>query len=346
MTDLPAPAAPPGPREKTATIASCVLIAGALLLVMREGLLPGLLCVCLGFHATRWFSPRLGRLLRAKDGLAPGTAATLVALLPLALIAIALPRTRGLVIFDAPAQYRELLAFMARTVLELRAKLPPDIASQLPDGAQEVQRVIASHLVARASSLATMGRAWFTGLVLTYVGLLVGALAAARPAAQNLKPLAAALHLRARRFGETFQQIVIAQFWIALLNTCLTATFLLVVLPLWESRLPYTTVLILLTFVAGLIPIVGNLICNSVLTLVGLSVSPLVALTCLIFLIGIHKAEYFINAKIVGKRTHMGVWELLSVMFVLEAVFGPAGLVAAPLFYAYTKKELHAFGWV
>ena len=161
-----------------------------------------------------------------------------------------------------------------------------------------------------------------------------------------LKPLAAQLHLRLTRFGETFRQIVVAQFWIALFNTFLTAIFLLVVLPLWDSRLPYTMALILLTFLAGLIPIVGNLICNGVLTLVGLSVSPLVALACLVFLIAIHKAEYFINAKVIGHRTHMGVWELLAVMFVMEAVFGPAGLVAAPLFYAYTKKELQASGWV
>ena len=42
----------------------------------------------------------------------------------------------------------------------------------------------------------------------------------------------------------------------------------------------------------------------------------------------------------------MGVWELLAVMFVMEAIFGPAGLVAAPLFYAYAKQELQASGWV
>jgi predicted PurR-regulated permease PerM len=83
-----------------------------------------------------------------------------------------------------------------------------------------------------------------------------------------------------------------------------------------------------------------------VLTLVGLSVSPTVALACLVFLVAIHKAEYFINAKVIGHRTHMGVWELLAVMFVMEAVFGPPGLVAAPLFYAYLKKELQAADWV
>ena len=76
--------------------------------------------------------------------------------------------------------------------------------------------------------------------------------------------------------------------------------------------------------------------------LVALSVSPVTALACLAFLIIIHKAEYVINAKVVGSRTQMRVWELLAVMFVAEAVFGPAGLVAAPLFYAYLKKELQA----
>ena len=147
-------------------------------------------------------------------------------------------------------------------------------------------------------------------------------------------------------WGPAFRQIVAAQFWIAAFNTFLTAIFLLLVLPLWDIVLPYTPVLITITFVAGLVPIVGNLLCNAVITVVGLSVSPMAALACLGFLVLIHKAEYVINAKVVGQRTHMGVWELLSVMFVAEAVFGPAGLVAAPLFYAYLKKELNAAGLV
>ena len=113
-------------------------------------------------------------------------------------------------------------------------------------------------------------------------------------------------------------------------------------MPLWGERLPYTAALVTLTFVAGLIPIVGNLLCNTVITIVALSVSPQAAAACLGFLVLIHKAEYVINARVVGQRTHMAVWELLTVMFVAEAVFGPAGLVAAPLFYAYLKKELAA----
>ena len=333
------------PRLRVATLASHVLMAASLLLIMWQGLLPGMLCVGVGFFSTRWFSPRLALLARQPDRQAPRLAATVVALLPLLLLALALPRTRGLLL-DAPAQYRELLAFLARTVLELRELLPPDIGAQLPEGAVEIQRAMAGYLASKAGALATTGRAWLSGLLFAYVGLLIGALAAARPSVPGLKPLSAQLHLRVERFGETFRQIVVAQFWIALFNTSLTAIFLLVILPLWGHCLPYSMALLLLTFVAGLVPIVGNLICNAVLTLVGLSVSPWVALACLVFLVAIHKAEYFINAKVIGHRTHMSVWELLTVMFVMEAVFGPAGLVAAPLFYAYAKKELQATGWV
>ena len=332
-------------RQRLAEVASYGLMVGSLLLIMWQGLLPGLLCVCLGFLSTRWLSPKLAVLTRAPDGQAPRLAAAVVALLPVLLLAFALPRTRGLIL-DAPGQYRELLGFLARTVLELRDKLPPELGFQLPDEAAEIQHVIAAYLASKAGALATAGRAWLVGLLFAYVGLLIGALAAARPSVFDLKPLAAQLHLRLFRFGETFRQIVVAQFWIALFNTCLTAIFLLVLLPLTGNKLPYSMALLLLTFVAGLVPIVGNLLCNAVLTLVGLSVSPGVAAACLVFLVTIHKAEYFINAKVIGHRTHMGVWELLAVMFVMEAVFGPPGLVAAPLFYAYFKKELQATDWV
>ena len=339
------------PASRGIEIASYCLMAGALLLVMWRGLLPGLLCVCLGFlltrALTRWFAALAARGQRQTAagprilGLAQVAAAALVMLMPLVLLGVGLTHSRGYLL-AAPHQYQELLTYMARTVLELRQKLPPDMASHLPDGAAELQRVIANYLGARGGGLAMAGRAWLAGVLFAYVGLLIGSLAAVRPLGSALGPLAAQLQQRITLFGEAFRQIVAAQFWIAAFNTLLTALFLLFILPLWGMELPYTPVLITFTFVAGLVPIVGNLVCNVVLTIVGLSVSPLAAAACLAFLILIHKAEYVINAKVVGRRTQMGVWELLSVMFVAEAVFGPAGLVAAPLFYAYLKKELVA----
>jgi predicted PurR-regulated permease PerM len=340
--------------------ASFALIGGTLLLVMWHGLLPGLLCVCVGFLATRWLarvmdaarSRRIARPeLRAPDPAPASTpfgrtfAAALVVLAPLVLLALAYSEARDFVL-NASEQYQELLDYIARTVLELRLKLPPDMAVYLPEGAAEVQRIVAGYLRAQAGAMATTGRAWLGGLLFAYVGIIVGALAAVAHGPAMRRPLAQQMCLRITRFGETFGQIVAAQFWIAAFNTFLTAVFLLFVLPMWEQRLPYRPALITFTFIAGLVPIVGNLLCNIVITLVGLSVSPMTALVCLGFLVLIHKAEYVINAKVVGRRTQMAVWELLAVMFMAEAVFGPAGLVAAPLFYAYFKKELQAAGLV
>ncbi|MDD2713131.1 MAG: AI-2E family transporter [Simplicispira sp.] len=342
MPWLGTPSAPKGVR-----ISSYVLMAGALLLFLWQGLLPGVLFACLGFALTRWLARQLARVPREPVA-APRlprwtqiTAATLVVLAPLVLLLLGLSHSRGYV-SEAPQQYRELLDYLARTVLELRLKLPPDMAALLPEGTAEIQRTLASYLGAKAGALALAGRAWLGGVLHAYVGLLIGALAAVRPVLETQRPLAQQLHLRITRFGEAFSQIVAAQCWIATFNTLLTAVFLLGVLPLSGMPLPYTPALITLTFVAGLIPIVGNLVCNAVITIVGLSVSPAAAAACLGFLMVIHKAEYVINAKVVGQRTHMGVWELLAVMFVAEAIFGAAGLVAAPLFYAYLKKELFA----
>ena len=54
----------------------------------------------------------------------------------------------------------------------------------------------------------------------------------------------------------------------------------------------------------------------------------------------IHKAEYFLNARIIGAHVNARAWELLCAILVMETLFGVPGLVAAPVFYAYVKKEL------
>jgi predicted PurR-regulated permease PerM len=42
----------------------------------------------------------------------------------------------------------------------------------------------------------------------------------------------------------------------------------------------------------------------------------------------------------VGTKINARAWELLSAMLVMEALFGIAGVIAAPVFYAYIKSEL------
>jgi predicted PurR-regulated permease PerM len=117
-------------------------------------------------------------------------------------------------------------------------------------------------------------------------------------------------------------------------------TFVAVVLPLMGIQLPLTKVLILLTFILGLLPVIGNLMSNTLIFIAGFSVSLWVALGALGYLIAIHKLEYFLNARIVGGQISARAWELLLAMLAFEAVFGLQGLVAAPIYYAYLKSEL------
>jgi predicted PurR-regulated permease PerM len=209
-----------------------------------------------------------------------------------------------------------------------------------------VQELLADYLKSQARALAGFGTKGLHGLLLVYVGLAVGALLAASPGAPTSAGLRLALRARGRTFIAAFGQVMLAQLWIAAFNACATAALLLLVLPLFGVAMPYVGSLVVLTFFCGLVPIVGNLVCNTMLTLAGLSVSPAVGLWCLVFLVVIHKAEYAINARILGRQTNTAAWELLVVMFVGEAVFGLPGLVAAPLYYAFAKRELQVAGWV
>ena len=64
------------------------------------------------------------------------------------------------------------------------------------------------------------------------------------------------------------------------------------------------------------------------------------------FLVALHKGEYFLNARIVGSRIDARSWELLLAILVMEAAFGLPGMAAAPIYYAYLKRELTEARWV
>jgi predicted PurR-regulated permease PerM len=170
------------------------------------------------------------------------------------------------------------------------------------------------------------------------------ALHKARPI--DRRPLAAALTERAARIGYAFRRVVFAQLKISLINTFFTGVYLAFVLPHFGVHLPFTNALIVVTFVVGLLPVVGNLISNTVIVIISLSHSLDAAVSSLVFLVVIHKLEYFLNARIVGTRIQARAWELLTAMLVMEAAFGIAGVVAAPIYYAYIKDELADRGLV
>src|SRR5690349_23923178 len=98
--------------------------------------------------------------------------------------------------------------------------------------------------------------------------------------------------------------------------------YILVMLLLLVVRLLLLKTMVFITFLAGLIPVVGNLISNVVVVIVSLSVSPVVAAGSLVYLIAIHKLEYFLNARLVGRQIEARARELLLAMLVMEAAFG------------------------
>ena len=127
---------------------------------------------------------------------------------------------------------------------------------------------------------------------------------------------------------------------IALFNTSMTALYLFVILPAFGFVLPFRGLLTLFTLVTGVLPVLGNLLANTLVFLISLAVSPWVAVASVAFLILIHKTEYFINARTVGARVQVASWEILAAMLTGEALFGVQGLVAAPLLYPFFKREI------
>lgn len=326
-----------GTSHRGSQIASYLLAGIACLATLVYGLLPGLLAICLGYQFTQALTRERRGRLRMRHPVAAGV----VIVLPIIGVGILMANARGMA-FEALAQYQALLHYLAATVLEIRQKLPPDLAEKLPDALLPAQKWLVDYLQSQARALTGFGTAGLRGGLLVYVGLIVGALIAGGAHGATRAPLRLAMRERGTHFMQSFRQIVVAQFWIAAFNATCTALFLFVALPLAGVAMPYAGALVALTFFAGLIPIVGNLLCNGVMTIAGVAISPAVGIACLLFLVAIHKFEYFINARVVGQRTNTAAWELLAAMFVGEAIFGVAGLVAAPLYYAYVKSELAA----
>jgi len=139
---------------------------------------------------------------------------------------------------------------------------------------------------------------------------------------------------RFRDFYRSFATVIGAQIMISFINTVLTAIFLLAV------RLPHTPLLIAVTFLCGLVPIVGNLVSNTIIVFVALTVSLKLALIALVFLIVIHKLEYFLNSKIIGDRIRNPVWLTLIALIIGERLMGIPGLILAPVVLNYLRVEM------
>lgn len=325
-------------------LAALILAGVALLLILQLHLLPALLTGLLVYASVHVLTPLIPRRL-----MSGGRARLLtVALLATIIVGLITLMILGVVSFFRAGSMTVLIQKLAEIIEGSRDKLPLWLVTYLPDSTEELRALAVSWLREHAGILQVAGKELGRGMAHVLIGMVVGAMLSLSEAAPipRRQPLAYALAERAERLASSFRNIVLAQAWISGLNTLFTWLYLGVVLPLFGVELPFVKTLIALTFIVGLLPVIGNLISNTVIFIVSLSHSLPVAVSSLAFLVVIHKLEYFLNARIIGGRIHARAWELLIAMLVMEAAFGFAGLVAAPIYYAYIKHELAARGLV
>lgn len=138
---------------------------------------------------------------------------------------------------------------------------------------------------------------------------------------------------RFRNFYRCFVTVMGAQIIISAINTALTSIFVFTVLK------DHQFVVIGVTFFCGLLPVIGNLISNTVIVAISFTISPKMALIALIFLVVIHKLEYFLNSKIIGHRIKNPVWLTLLGLILGEKLMGIPGMILAPVVLNYLKVE-------
>ncbi|WP_336490835.1 AI-2E family transporter [Methylobacterium nigriterrae] len=323
-------------------ITTQILAAIVLVATLWLGLLASLLAGLLVYELVHLLAPR-----RSSDLVARRTGKILVVALLATIVIVAIGAgILGLValLSGGSESLSVLLRKMAEIIETARAHLPAWALSSVPADPDELRTTASTWLREHADQLRSIGQDIWRTLVHILIGMIIGGMIAVSREAGGHEhgPLVRALTDRVRLLGAAFRSVVFAQIRISALNTALTALYLFLIVPWIEVKLPLTKTMVAVTFIAGLLPVIGNLISNTVIVVVSLSVSPLLAVSSLVFLVVIHKLEYFVNARVMGTQIHARAWELLLAMFVMEAIFGIPGVVAAPIYYAYLKNELSA----
>lgn len=322
-------------------VAAWVLAGIALIAVLKLNLLPGLIIGFLVYELVHVIAPLLEKKL--STGKAKMTAVAFLSIIVAVMISASIMGLAAFIRSDA-GSFSTLLQKMAEIIDNSRSSLPAWLLDKMPNDAEELKKITVEWLRHHATELQLAGREAVHLIIQLLIGMIAGAMVSLHEVypIHEYKPLACSLLTRLTHFGEAFRRVVFAQVRISALNTIFTAVYLAVALPMLGIHLPFTKTLIAFTFICGMLPVIGNLISNTVILIISLSHSFAVVIASFIFLVVIHKLEYFLNARIVGAQIKSAAWELLIAMLVMESAFGLAGVVAAPIYYAFIKNELIA----
>jgi predicted PurR-regulated permease PerM len=223
---------------------------------------------------------------------------------------------------------------------EHQIELPFTDLQTLKDQAFEFARSQASNL----GAFADVARGATTKFIFLFVGCIAAIGLYLNPALELEAPAGAArnnlyslcceeISRRFATFYRSFALVMNAQITISAINTILTGIFAA------AMGLPHLVVAVGLTFFCGFLPVIGNLISNTLIVALGFIVSPATGLWALAFMVVIHKLEYFLNSKIIGSRIHTSIWLTLLALIVGERLMGITGMVLAPVALHYIRVE-------
>jgi len=322
-------------------IATWIFAATFLFIILLAKLLVVLLSALLVHELVMSFSPFFMRKFKTSGDIAKVTVLVLVSALvitTLVLLGIGVAHFFQKGSDNLPSLFEK----MAEILNHSKTLLPKDIVAYLPENIETAKTAVADWLKHNATFFKSAGTEVGRFIVHTLIGMIIGAMIALREVKKDNGdyPFVLAIEQRSTLLAQSFRKIIFAQTKISAINTILTTIYLMIILPLFGINLPFQKTIVALTFSFGLMPVVGNLLSNTIIIIVSLSASFGVAVVSLAFLVIIHKLEYFLNARIMGGHIKAAAYELLIVIVILESLFGIAGVVAAPIYYGYLKSEL------
>ena len=330
------------PSRACSYVIVAALVLGILLLHLVSGAIAGLLV----FVVSRRLACVLQRV-RGRFTALPASGAALVLVVG-AVVAALLGACAGVWHLVQGRDVAGVTAMLADTLGSMHSSVPHWVDVYLPVNVDDA-RLRALELVKRyQEQLSAAGMGTLRGGAHVLIGVVVGAMVAAQrfDLPSSHLPLSAALIERIEALRLAFERVIFAQVKISLLNATLSALYLLVCLPAAGVHVPFAKTLVLITFIAGLVPVVGNLASNTMIVIASLGVSFHAAIAAIVFLVVIHKLEYFANARFVGGEIKARAWEIILSMVLMESIFGLPGVIVAPILYAWVKGELRAAGLI
>ena len=256
-------------KPNAVEIAAWLIMAAALVLVLRLHLLTALLAGLLVFELVHIIAPFVERRVYSR-----GHRMIAVAFLATIVIGVIIAAIIGIVAFArSDGSVSGLLDKMAEVLDKARTTLPDWMVSRLPDDVEDMRTTVSDWLREHAGELRVAGAETVRTIVHILIGMIIGSMLALREAVDGTsqKPLARALSERALRLGDAFRRVVFAQVRISAINTVFTAIYLAIALPLFGVHLPFVKTMIAITFIAGLLPVIGNLISNTVIVVISLA---------------------------------------------------------------------------